>query len=299
MVNLNKIKEIYSKGGNIIKYLKKIKKSSENDVLDILISYDFQAGSYIKIANTNQDYIQNYTNSLSSYINQLGKFNSIIEIGVGEATTLVPLINKLNEKPKAILGLDISLSRILFAKKYSFQNKIFDINFFVSDFFTIPLKDNSIDIVYTSHSIEPNGGKEKEALKELYRITNKYLILLEPIYEFASEKGKKRMSDLGYVKGLHKTAIELGYNVVLYKKFEHIINDLNPTGIIIVEKNIELSTKVNIPELVCPLSRTKLDNHSDCYLYSNSSLLAYPIIKKIPILLSQNAVIGTHLSEFD
>ena len=299
MIDLNKIKKIYSNGGNIIKYLKKLKKSSENDIMDILISYDFQAGSYIKIANENQNYIQNYTKSLSSYINQLGKFNSIIEIGVGEATTLIPLIKKLNEKPNNIFGLDISLSRILFAKKYSLQNKIFDINFFVSDFFSIPLRDNSVDIVYTSHSIEPNGGKEKNALKELYRITKKYLILLEPIYEFASEKGKKRMTELGYVKGLYKSAIELGYNVVLYKKFEHIINDLNPTGIIIIEKNTNLNKKINIPELVCPLSLTKLDNHSDCYLYSSSSLLAYPIINKIPILLSQNAIIATHLSEFD
>ncbi len=298
MKNLSKIKEIYNKGGNIIKYLKNLKNSSENDVMDILISYDFQAGSYIKIANNNPEYIQNYTGALSSYINNLGHFESIIEVGVGEATTLIPVIQKLHTKPADILGLDISLSRILFAKKYAIQNNVTDITFFVSDLFSIPLKDNSIDIVFTSHAIEPNGGKEKEALKELYRITKKYLILLEPIYEFATEKGKERMTEMGYIKNLYQTAINLGHKVILYKEFDFVINNLNPTGILIIEKKIDLSTS-NTVDLVCPLSNTELIQHNNCYMYSSSSLLAYPIIKNIPILLSGNAIIATHLSEFN
>jgi hypothetical protein len=43
---IDKIKEIYHSGGNIIHYLNK--GSSQNSIEDILISYDFQAGSYIK-----------------------------------------------------------------------------------------------------------------------------------------------------------------------------------------------------------------------------------------------------------
>lgn len=298
MKNLSKIKEIYHKGGNIIKYLKNLKSSSENDVLDILISYDFQAGSYIEIANNNPEYIENYTTALSAYINNLGNFESIIEVGVGEATTLIPVINKLHTRPADILGLDISLSRILFAKKYAIENKISHIKFFVSDLFSIALRDNSVDIVFTSHAIEPNGGKEKEALEELYRITKKYLILLEPIYEFASEIGKKRMTEMGYIKNLYKTAVDLGYKVILYKEFDFVMNDLNPTGILIIEKDTDLN-KSNSVDLVCPLSHTELIQHNNCSLYSKSSLLAYPIIKNIPILLSSNAIIATHLNEFD
>ncbi|MGO5065110.1 hypothetical protein [Clostridium sp. LCP25S3_F8] len=54
--------------------------------------------------------------------------------------------------------------------------------------FCFPLKGNSIDIVYTSHFIQPNGRKEKETLMELYRITNKYLIILELAYEYQTKK---------------------------------------------------------------------------------------------------------------
>jgi ubiquinone/menaquinone biosynthesis C-methylase UbiE len=30
----------------------------------------------------------------------------------------------------------------------------------VADLFHIPFADNSVDVVYTSHSLEPNGGRE-------------------------------------------------------------------------------------------------------------------------------------------
>jgi hypothetical protein len=45
---LNKIKKLYENGGNIIQYLKSMDNNSMNSLEDILISYDFQAGSYIK-----------------------------------------------------------------------------------------------------------------------------------------------------------------------------------------------------------------------------------------------------------
>ena len=55
--------------------------------------------------------------------------------------------------------------------------------------------------------MEPNGGREKEALLELSRIARKYLVLIEPAYEYASEKGKERMDLHGYVKNLPDVAI--------------------------------------------------------------------------------------------
>ncbi|HOL80730.1 MAG TPA: class I SAM-dependent methyltransferase, partial [Ignavibacteriales bacterium] len=93
-----------------------------------------------------------------------------IEIGVGEATTLSYLIKQLNNQNLNIFGFDISWSRLKFAKELTKYLQIENVNLFVADLFNIPLNDNSIDIVYTNHSIEPNGGREEEALKELYRI---------------------------------------------------------------------------------------------------------------------------------
>lgn len=44
---LNRIKQLYLQNKNIIKYLKKLDENESNSIEDIMISYDFQAGTYI------------------------------------------------------------------------------------------------------------------------------------------------------------------------------------------------------------------------------------------------------------
>jgi ubiquinone/menaquinone biosynthesis C-methylase UbiE/uncharacterized protein YbaR (Trm112 family) len=289
---LQKIKELYAKGGNIIKYLKSIGKNKTNTIEDILISYDFQSGSYIQKFHKNKEFKEKYCNALAKLIDEINNVQSIIEVGVGEATTLNTLINNLKNKPSEILGLDISWSRLKFGKELLKDFDLHKVNLFTANLFEIPLLDNSIDIVYTSHSIEPNGGKEEEALKELYRITKKYLILLEPSFEFANDQAKARMKKHGYVTELYSTAKKLDYKIIEHRLFDYSINPLNPTGLIIIEKNAKRSNNSN---LVCPISHTELITYTDSLLYSKESFLAYPVLDKIPCLLKENSILATHL----
>lgn len=290
---LKKIKEIYSRGENIIKYLKSLDQNKSNTIEDILISYDFQSGSYIKEFAKNSQYKHKYCGALAKIIDELESINSIIEVGVGEATTLINLVDKLTNKPKDILGFDISWSRIKFAKEFIKDYKKEEFKLFTANLFEIPLLDNSIDIVYTSHSIEPNGGKEEEALKELYRITNKYLILLEPSYELGSKEAKQRMIEHGYVTNLYQTAKDLNYKIIEYRLFDYCSNPLNPTGLMIIEKQTDL--KKNDSSLVCPITHTKMEKFGESLLYSEESFLAYPVIDNIPCLLKENSILATHL----
>ena len=221
---LQKIKERYERGENIIQYLKSIDNDDTNTIEDILISYDFQSGSYIQNFSKNREFNDKYCKALSMLIDKIENVQSVIEVGVGEATTLSSIIRNLKNKPSDILGFDISWSRLKFAKELLTDFNIDSVNLFTANLFEIPLLDNSVDIVYTSHSIEPNGGKEEEALKELYRITKKYLILLEPAYEFANNQAKARMKKHGYITELYSTAEKLGYNIVEHRLFDYSVN---------------------------------------------------------------------------
>src|SRR3989338_4995090 len=190
---LQKIKELYEKGGNIIEYLKSIDNNDTNTTEDIMISYDFQAGSYIQKFSQRQKLNRNYCKALAMLIDNIEGVESLVEVGVGEATTLTTVIKNLGNKPSAIFGFDISWSRLNFAQALLKDFSINNVTLFTANLFEIPLLDNSVDVVYTSHSIEPNGGREEEALKELYRIARKYLILLYPSFEFADDEAKARM----------------------------------------------------------------------------------------------------------
>lgn len=144
--HLSKIKSLYEEGGNIIQYLKSIEKNEINSIDDILISYDFQSGSYINGALKHQDYNNRYTKALAQIIDRLGSFNSIIEIGVGEATTIKSLLSNLNTVPVNIFGIDISWSRLKFAKYYLNQFGLGDVRLCTSNLFEMPFFNNKRNV---------------------------------------------------------------------------------------------------------------------------------------------------------
>lgn len=289
---IDRVKEIYLKGGNIIQFLREIDGSESNSINDILISYDFQAGSYINSANKNPEYIDNYTGALAKVISNLRPVSTIVEAGVGEATTLTNVATRLNNKNLLFGGFDISWSRIYMAKRYLSEKGV-NADLYIGDIFATPFADNSVDLVYTSHSIEPNGGREEEAIRELYRITNKYLILLEPSYELGGEESRQRMLQLGYITNLKETIDKCGFNLIEYRLFDYSANPLNPTALYVIEKNEEASNSLSILP-VCPVSKKKLIQGID-HFYCAESLLSYPKINSIPCLTSSNAVLTSKM----
>lgn len=286
------IKSVYEAGGNIMQYLRALGGQTENDIHDILLSYDMQSGVYIQRFLKNRDFKEEYGKRLAGVLDGLGAHQSILEAGTGEGIMLHLVSKYLQNKPEHLMGFDISWSRLKYAKHLLKNFEQDFISLFTANLFAVPLATNSVDVVFTSHAIEPNGGKEKEALQALYRVASKYLVLLEPDYGFADEAGRKRMKEHGFIGSLADAAQELGYNVVTHEPFGLSSNPQNPTGLLIIKK--EPIQKPSAPAWVCPITDETLKTIEPGFLGSDNGGFVYPVLSGIPCLLAENAILATH-----
>lgn len=159
-------------------------------------------GSYTKAFYENKEkwrgIYQERGKILERYIKKLSHDNRgekvyMLEGGIGEATAMRGFKDYMDSEVN-IFGFDISWSRVKCGKVFLEKEKCLDnTELFVGDLMNIPLINNLMDIVYTNHAIEPNGGNEETILKELYRVTSSYLIMFEPDYDLANEPARKRM----------------------------------------------------------------------------------------------------------
>lgn len=295
MLTPRELASLYKKGVNISQLLREKSNSTNNTSKMIEVAYDLQSGSYtagLKNAE-NAKINRNYTKNVADAILHLCKPKSILEAGVGEATTLSDVASILGENVCSF-GFDISWSRVAYAKRHLEKNSVSNVALCTGDMFNIPFAENSIDVVYTSHSIEPNGGYEKSLLKELFRVSKKYLILLEPAYELSSTIVRERMDSHGYCKNLKGTAEALGYEVIEHTLFPAQTTTTNPTAITIIKKDSVFGNIEN--PFVCPKFKTPLEE-IDGTLFSTEGMLVYPIINGIPCLKIENGIIATKYIE--
>lgn len=278
-MNGSKINQLYENGENISKYLYKESDLSQDKIIEI--SYDCQSGNYTntdKNTDTKSGW-ENYSKKTYDFINNLNLDNfTLLEIGVGEGNFFYRVCNNLNNNFKAF-GLDISLARLLYCEKLCHTNiKDKDFNLLCANFLKIPLKDNSIDFIISCHALEPNLGSEEKILKELYRVSSKYIILQEPQDCFGEEQSK-RMKELKYIDNLISICKKLNYEVILDEKNECFFNKLNKSKFIVIKKDKSVT-----PNNVKYVSSTKKDlifHLNNYYDIDNNQI--YPIINNIPV----------------
>jgi ubiquinone/menaquinone biosynthesis C-methylase UbiE len=295
MLTPSQLQTRYRQGHNITALLREEAGTGHNTEHIIETAYDLQTGSYIAamadpaMAEHKADYAQ----AIASLIESLGGCRSLLEAGIGEGTTLSGVVQRLRS-PAAVYGFDLSWSRVAFARDWLANKSVANVTLCTGSLLNIPLASDSVDVAFTSHAVEPNGGNEKPILQELYRVAREYVVLLEPGYELASPEARCRMEQHGYCRNLKGVAEGLGYQAIKHELFPHTVNPLNPTALTLIRKG----TKASLPAavLACPRFKTPL-KHMGEMLYSPEALCVYPVLCGIPCLRLENAIIASKYPE--
>lgn len=306
-INAKKLSELirgmrsaYARGENAMAYAREMLQTDgdtvRNQRLATLIAYDLQAGKYVEFARNNPKKKKLWCDQVAGLISPLLPFDgSLLEVGVGEGTTLSGVLDELGRGQA--FGFDISWSRIKVANEW-LQNKSKIAELFVGDLLNIPLADNSIDVVYSSHSLEPNGGLEKELIYELLRVSRNAVVLIEPLYELAPAEAKTRMRYHGYVRGLREAAERLGAEVIDYRLLDYVDNPLNPSGVLALRKPGFAHPKNKWSFAAeefwqCPLTGARLIAAKDGFAAPDQGIV-YPVLQGIPLLRKEHAVVASH-----
>ncbi|MBS1997324.1 MAG: class I SAM-dependent methyltransferase [Cyanobacteria bacterium SZAS LIN-2] len=296
----SELRKVYEAKENVLRFCKeKLGSNATNEQAAIMHAYELQAGSYINKMAEDPAYRaekEQYGKAIAEIIAAYAPA-SILEAGVGEATTLAEVVKNLPaDMAQSIYAFDLSWSRVLMARRY-FEQKTGRSggDFFTGELEHIALPDNSFDVVLTSHAVEPNHGREKEILHELYRVTAGHLIMFEPAYELAEPAARERMEYHGYCRGLKDIALAAGWNVVRCELFGVRKDTANPSMILVIEKG--QGTKAPAEKhFVSPIGGGALIAHGGHY-FNEEEGLVFPVLNGVPYLTRSAALLASHFLE--
>ncbi|WP_072091029.1 class I SAM-dependent methyltransferase [Candidatus Pelagibacter communis] len=142
--------------------------------------------------------IKPITNIVSRFCNH-HNLKSLIEVGAGELTTLYPIIKKINNL-KFISALDLSPNRLKHGKAFLEKKNIQIDHLIACDASNIPYEDNSFDISFTHYCIEQVPHLAKKIINEMIRISSKYILIVEPSYQFSNNITRRNILNKGFPK---------------------------------------------------------------------------------------------------
>ena len=295
--NISELRQAYGRGENIAQLL-----TNSNPNLDrseiIEIAYDIQSGSYTQYALESPGILKRYACEINDLAKPyLAEHDVILDCGAGELTTLSALSEHLPAQCQ-LLACDISLSRLKVGRRFAERVMRGDLaralRLFVADMGRLPIADSSVDVVFTSHALEPNHGRERDLLAELLRVARRQLLLFEPSWENADELVRARMEQHGYVRDLPQHIDAAGGRLVSVEPLPNPLNPLNPTYCYVLEP----ANKESLPSFAdqvfqCPRSSHPLHKQQS-YWWNQEGGWAYPEIDGIACLREKHGVLMSH-----
>lgn len=293
---LREARSAYAEGRNVMRLFRERDPDARNSADAVLISYDLQSGSYRHALEDpeHRAKVERYWGGVARVLDDYAT-DSMLEAGCGEATTLLPVLSRLEAPPARVAAFDLAWSRIAHARAHTRDFDVPAPELFVGDLFAMPVRDGGFDLVWTSHALEPNGGREQEALTELARVARRYIVLFEPSYELGGEGTREHIEEHGYVRGLPAAAEALGLEVVRHELLPETASPVNETQVLVLRKP-------DVPEATtgdwhaCPRCRGELRELKGA-LFCAADGLVYPVLDGIPVLSPQNAVVASSFAE--
>jgi uncharacterized protein YbaR (Trm112 family) len=292
---LKELKDLYDHNVNVMQFLRERELSQGNSLASILASYDLQAGSYVqRMSDPHQAaFVEKFTAAIARILDGYSPA-SVMEAGVGEATTLAHVVRHMRRPPAQALGFDVSWSRVAVAREYAAACGSAPA-LFLGNLGEIPVATDAVEVVYTSYSIEPNRGREKQILAELFRVARRYLVVIEPSNELGGEATQRHIEQHQYCRDLYRHACELGFHVIEHRRFEHVFKPYNETALMIVSKRPDAPPYAGT-FYACPVCRGALVLHKESY-YCPECLVVYPVVAGVPCLLRSHGIVATRYLE--
>lgn len=295
--NISELRQAYSRGENITQILTNSNPGlGRSEIIEI--AYDIQSGSYSKHALESPGIIKQYAREIYDLANpHLADHYIILDCGAGELTTLSALSEHLPAKC-LLIACDISLSRLKVGRRFAERamrgDLARDLRLFVADMAQLPIADSSVDVVFTSHALEPNHGRERELLAELLRVARRKLLLFEPSWENADDLMRARMEQHGYVRDLPQHIDAAGGRLISVEPLPNPLNPLNTTYCYVVEPaNKKSQPSFADQAFQCPRSGHPLHKQQS-YWWSQEGGWAYPEIDRIACLREKHGVLMSH-----
>ena len=296
ILTINELRKAYTRGENISRLLSEKGCLNREEVIEL--AYDIQSGSYTDFAVSSPDRLQWYAKEIYTLCSKfIFEQDTILDCGAGELTTISALSQYLPKQTR-LLACDISLSRLRIGRRFAESSMRDDLaknlELFVADMGHMPLADKCVDVVFTSHALEPNHGREANLLSELLRISRRHLILFEPSWENANNDIQARMEKYGYIRDLPRHIKETGGRLISVEPLPNPLNTMNPTYCYVIEAVDKCEhIKNELQGFQCPRSGLPLQKHSN-YWWSIESGWAYPEIEDISCLRTKHGVLMSH-----
>lgn len=151
---------------------------------------------------------------LAEVFSRLAPGGSVIEVGAGDLGMLVGIARVIEPKPHRLGAADISEKRLIVGRDWARSHGVNIDAFAAADAARLPFGDREWDIVFTSNCLEQNLTGVAAIVHELYRVSAKYLVMVEPAYELGSPLYQRHIRKIGHVRGIPAVIHEAGWKLV-------------------------------------------------------------------------------------